>query len=94
MSVYANVADLDGLARSCAQGRELGFVGRAAIHPRQLEVIRAAFTPTPAEVELAREVVAAASHANATGTGALALADGRFVDEAVVRQARRTLALG
>ncbi len=93
MSVWANVADLDGLRRSCERGRELGFLGRAAIHPRQLDVIRTAFTPTPAEVERAREIVAAAGLAADLGNGAVALPDGRFVDEAVVRQARRTLTL-
>ena len=36
MSVYADVADVDGLAASCASGRALGFVGRTAIHPAQL----------------------------------------------------------
>lgn len=39
MSVYPNANDEDGLRRSCLAGRELGFVGRTAIHPRQLPVI-------------------------------------------------------
>lgn len=88
-SVYPDVADLDGLARSCAAGRALGFLGRTAIHPRQLPVIERAFLPAPAEVERAEEVVAAA----AAHAGALALPDGRFVDAAVVAEARRTLRL-
>jgi citrate lyase subunit beta/citryl-CoA lyase len=91
MSVYTDVRDLDGLRASCVVGRELGLVGRAAIHPAQLPVIRDVFTPTPEEVSRAREVVAAAESATAHGAGALALPDGRFVDEAVVRQARRTM---
>lgn len=93
MSVFANVSDLTGLKRSSEAGRALGFLGRTAIHPRQLDAIRTAFTPGQAEIERAREVVAAADEAGAQGTGAIALPDGRFVDEAVVRQARRTLAL-
>ncbi|AUH39024.1 HpcH/HpaI aldolase/citrate lyase family protein [Streptomyces sp. CMB-StM0423] len=88
-SVYPDVADLDGLARSCAAGRALGFLGRTAIHPRQLPVIERAFLPTPGEVERAGEIVAAA----AADAGALALPDGRFVDAAVVAEARRTLRL-
>jgi citrate lyase subunit beta/citryl-CoA lyase len=91
MSVYTDVRDLDGLRTSCLVGRELGLVGRAAIHPVQLPVIRGVFTPTPEEVSRAREVLVAAASATAQGAGALALADGRFVDEAVVRQARRTM---
>ncbi|MFF4953621.1 HpcH/HpaI aldolase/citrate lyase family protein [Streptomyces chattanoogensis] len=88
-SVHPDVRDTDGLARSCAQGRDLGFWGRAAIHPRQLPVIEAAYLPSAAEIEAAEEVVGAA----AAGAGALALPDGRFVDAAVVAGARRVLAL-
>ncbi|AZM51159.1 hypothetical protein DMB38_35185 [Streptomyces sp. WAC 06738] len=88
-SVYPDVADLEGLARSCAAGRALGFLGRTAIHPRQLPVIERAFLPTAREVERAEEIVAAAS----ADAGALALPDGRFVDAAVVAEARRTLRL-
>ena len=91
MSVYTDVRDLDGLRASCLIGRGLGLVGRAAIHPAQLPVIRSVFSPTPEEVSRAVEVLEAAASATAQGAGALALADGRFVDEAVVRQARRTL---
>ncbi|MGW9046506.1 HpcH/HpaI aldolase/citrate lyase family protein [Streptomyces lydicus] len=88
-SVYPDVADLDGLARSCARGRALGFLGRAAIHPRQLPVIEAAHLPSPEEVEAAAEIVRAAGAAG----GAQALPDGRFVDAAVVAGARRVLSL-
>nr|WP_203631971.1 CoA ester lyase [Streptomyces halstedii] len=89
MSVFPDVRDLAGLSASCAHGRGLGLLGRAAIHPRQLPVIERAFRPTPREVEAAREVVEAAR----SEEGALALPDGRFVDAAVVATARRTLAL-
>ncbi|WSA43097.1 aldolase/citrate lyase family protein [Streptomyces sp. NBC_01803] len=88
-SVYPDVRDTVGLARSCAAGRTLGFLGRAAIHPRQLAVIEKAFRPTAAEIEAAAEIVEAAT----TDAGALALPDGRFVDPAVVAVAHRTLAL-
>jgi citrate lyase subunit beta/citryl-CoA lyase len=84
-SVYTDFHDLEGLAESCRVGRTLGFRGRAAIHPAQLAVIEAAYRPTEKEVTAANEVVAAA------GVGAVALPDGRFVDEAVVRQARSVL---
>ncbi|AWS43997.1 CoA ester lyase [Streptosporangium sp. 'caverna'] len=85
-SVYTDFRDLEGLAESCRVGRSMGFRGRAAIHPAQLAVIEAAYRPTEEEVTAANEVVAAA------GVGAVALPDGRFVDEAVVRQARSVLA--
>ncbi|MGW1833604.1 HpcH/HpaI aldolase/citrate lyase family protein [Streptomyces tubercidicus] len=88
-SVHPDVHDLDGLARSCARGRALGFLGRAAIHPRQLPVIEAAYLPSAEEVAAAQEIVRAAT---AEG-GALALPDGRFVDAAVVAAAQRVLDL-
>ncbi|MBJ7906542.1 HpcH/HpaI aldolase/citrate lyase family protein [Streptomyces sp. NPDC003656] len=88
-SVHPDIRDLDGLAASCARGRALGFLGRAAIHPRQLPVIERAYQPTPAELEEAETVVKAA----AAEQGAQALPDGRFIDAATVALARRTLSL-
>ncbi|MFH8406171.1 HpcH/HpaI aldolase/citrate lyase family protein [Streptomyces sp. NPDC018019] len=88
-SVFPDLRDTGALAASCARGRALGFLGRAALHPRQLPVIERAYLPTPEEVERAGETVRAA----AGQPGACALPDGRFVDPAVVADARRTLAL-
>ncbi|MFJ9816292.1 HpcH/HpaI aldolase/citrate lyase family protein [Streptomyces sp. NPDC101151] len=88
-SVHPDIRDLDGLADSCAHGRSLGFLGRAAIHPRQLPVIEEAYLPTPGEIEEAETIIKAA----AADPGAQALADGRFIDAAVVATARRTLSL-
>lgn len=89
MAVFTDVRDLNGLRRSCETGRRLGFRGRTALHPAQLAVITEVFAPTPDELTWAREVV---TRVEADGPGALLLPDGRFVDAAVVRQARRVLA--
>ncbi|MEU3845102.1 CoA ester lyase [Streptomyces sp. NPDC028635] len=88
-SVHPDIRDLDGLAASCAHGRALGFLGRAAIHPRQLPVIERAYLPTAAEIEDAEAVIEAA----AARPGAQALPDGRFIDAAAVTAAHRTLDL-
>lgn len=93
MSAYTNVRDLDGLASSCRLGRSLGFCGRTAIHPAQLETIRAAFLPTPAEVEAARGVIDRVAGAATDGVGAIALPDGTFLDAAMVERARTTIEL-
>lgn len=93
MSVHPDVADLDGLAASCAAGRRLGFLGRAAIHPRQLPVIAEAFRPAPAEVARAEELLAALAGATARDSGTVVLPDGRFADRAMVAEARRTIDL-
>jgi len=88
-SVHPDTRDLNGLASSCAHGRALGFLGRAAIHPRQLPIIERAYLPTEQELEEAETVIKAA----AVEQGAQALPDGRFIDAAVVAAAHRTLSL-
>jgi citrate lyase subunit beta/citryl-CoA lyase len=92
-SVYTNVRDAEGLRRSTMEGKNMGFVGRSAIHPAQIEVINEVFTPTEEEIAEAKDLLARLEESTGTGTGAFALEDGRFVDEAVVGSARLTLAL-
>ncbi|MBX9386901.1 HpcH/HpaI aldolase/citrate lyase family protein [Streptomonospora nanhaiensis] len=93
MAAYVDVADTEGLHASCLAGRDLGMFGRTAIHPRQVEVIRRAFTPDAREVARAREIAAAAEQGAADGAGAIALPDGRFIDAPIVESALRTIAL-
>jgi citrate lyase subunit beta/citryl-CoA lyase len=93
MSVYTKIDDLSGLAASCRRGRALGFVGRAAIHPRQLSVIAECFTPTEVEVNAARELLDALENARAAGHGVAVLPNGQFVDRAMIEGAERVVAL-
>jgi citrate lyase subunit beta / citryl-CoA lyase len=58
-TVYTDIADLDGLRRECEEAVAMGFSGKISIHPSQLEVINEVFTPAKAEVNEARELVAA-----------------------------------
>ncbi len=87
--MYLDVADLEGLAASCARGRELGFLGRTAIHPAQLPVIERAYLPTAAEFETARSLVDLAA-----GSGGGFARGGTFVDAPVVSAAQQLVALG
>lgn len=91
MAVWADVADLDGLERSCRAGRALGFAGRTAIHPRQLDVIRRVFLPSPEEIARAERIIDRVRSAALDGTGAFVLEDGTFLDAAMVRAAQRVL---
>jgi citrate lyase subunit beta/citryl-CoA lyase len=91
MSVYPHVDDLDGLARSCHVGRRLGFRGRAAIHPRQVPVIREAFRPGADEIADAQALLDALRAGVEAGRGAVALPDGRMVDPAMIGRAQRIL---
>ena len=94
MSVYPDLADDDGLAASCREGRAVGFLGRAGIHPRQLPIIVAAFLPTSAEVAEASRLLADLEGALEDGRGGIVLPDGRFVDRAMAGRARAVVALG
>jgi len=88
-TVYPAFRDLDGLGVYVARARRDGFTGMMAIHPDQVAVINAAFTPSEAEIAHARAVVAA--FAAQPGAGALSL-DGRMIDRPHLVQAQRTLA--
>ncbi len=88
--VWTGLDDADGLVAEARQARRLGFTGKTAIHPSQLEPINDTFTPVPDEVAYAREVVAAYERAVATGSGAVALR-GQMLDPPVVERARRVL---
>ena len=93
MSVYPNVQNLDGLMASCVLGRDLGFVGRTAIHPRQLPVIVAAFTPSDEQAAEAQALLDAVAAAGVAEGGVIVLPDGRMVDPAMVGRAREIVAL-
>ena len=81
--------DASSLAAESARARRIGFTGKLAIHPRQIDAINAAFTPTAADVARASRVVAAIDAAG----GGVCVVDGKMVDAPVVRAARRILAL-
>jgi citrate lyase subunit beta/citryl-CoA lyase len=88
---FLAIEDADGLAAACERVAALGFDGKWAIHPAQLSVMTAAFTPQPAEVERARAVLAALDGAAAQARGAVSLS-GEMLDEALRLAAERTLA--
>jgi citrate lyase subunit beta/citryl-CoA lyase len=91
--VSVNFRDPDALRTSTLALKRLGFRGRACIHPAQLPVVHEVFTPTEAELAAARDLVARHEQARRDGSGVCLDAHGRLVDEAVVRSARRLLAL-
>lgn len=88
-TVFPDFRDLDALAAYAARARRDGFTGMMAIHPAQVSVINAAFTPADSEVAHARAVIAA--FAADPGAGALQL-DGRMIDAPHRVAAQRLLA--
>ncbi|MEQ6202333.1 CoA ester lyase [Sulfitobacter sp. HNIBRBA2951] len=89
--VYNAFKDDEGLKVECDQGRDMGFDGKTLIHPAQLDVANAAFSPSEAEVELAQRQIAAFEECEATGQG-VAVVDGKIVENLHVATARETLA--
>jgi len=84
-----DLLDVEVLRSALVRARALGFHGKSAIHPRQLDAIHEAFTPDDLEFAQAERIIAAA---NAADGGATAL-DGELVDVAVVRRAQGLLSL-
>lgn len=89
--VYNKFKDDDGLKIESDQGRDMGFDGKTLIHPAQLAVANAAFSPSEAEAELARRQIAALEEVEASGQG-VAVVDGKIVENLHVATARETLA--
>ena len=88
---HLTVRDDGAFRAAVAHARALGFDGKWAIHPVQLEALRAAFTPTEDEVAEARATLDALEQAAAAGSGAVASGD-RMLDEALAVSARQVLA--
>jgi citrate lyase subunit beta / citryl-CoA lyase len=87
-AVYLDIKDLDGLAAEVDDAVAIGFDAKVAIHPSQIPIIRAGYTPDADQILWARRVLAAAE--NQRGVFEL---DGTMVDMPVLRRAQRILRL-
>lgn len=89
-SPYFDLASDAGLEAHARFALELGYDGKAVIHPKQIDVVNRVFTPSTEAVDHARRVVSAYEEAEAAGSGALTL-EGQFIDAVHVAMARETL---
>jgi citrate lyase subunit beta/citryl-CoA lyase len=87
-TVYTDFRGLDGLRQECEAAVRDGFSAKLAIHPAQVAIINAAFTPSAAAIAHAETVVAAFS--DAVGTGVISL-DGQMLDQPHLTAAQRLL---
>jgi citrate lyase subunit beta/citryl-CoA lyase len=87
-TLHADFRDAKGLERAARAAQREGFSGMLAIHPDQVPIINAAFTPSPGDVEHAQRVVAAFG----SGAGVASL-DGKMLDQPHLKQARNVLAM-
>ena len=90
-AVYTDIADLDGLRRECEDAVAMGFTGKISIHPNQIAVINAAFTPAPEAIAQARALVAAFAEHRARGVYAFRF-NGQMVDAPHLSGALKILA--
>jgi citrate lyase subunit beta/citryl-CoA lyase len=90
-TVWVNLPDKEGLAASAERVRGMGFQGKLCIHPDQVAIVNAAFSPSPEQVAWAARVVDAFKAAEASQSAAIQL-DGQFIDYPIVHQAQRVLA--
>lgn len=86
-AVYVDFRDVDGLRDECHEGARLGFTGKISIHPDQIDVINAAFTPTSEQVAEAVALIEAFDHAQAEGRMAFTF-NGQMVDAPHLTRAR------
>jgi malyl-CoA/(S)-citramalyl-CoA lyase len=84
---YGDFRDAEGLAVGARRAAAMGFDGKWAIHPAQVEAINAAFAPAAEEIAHARRILAALKEGERAGRGAVVL-DGRMIDAASIRQAK------
>jgi citrate lyase subunit beta/citryl-CoA lyase len=91
-SPFVRFRDPEGLDQDAQAARRLGYTGKFAIHPSQLDLINQTFGPSQDEIEYARQVVEAWNRAEAAGRGSVDL-DGRMIDVPVFKRAQNLLSL-
>lgn len=90
-TVFVDLTDLERLREESIFVQQMGYMGKLAIHPRQIDILNEVFAPSAEEIAAAQRIVQAFEAHQAAGAGAFEL-DGQMVDMPVVRAARRVLA--
>jgi malyl-CoA/(S)-citramalyl-CoA lyase len=88
---FGDFTDPEGYIASAQRAAVLGYEGKWAIHPSQIELANDVFTPSPDIAQRTRRIIAAMEEAAAEGKGAVSL-DGRLIDAASIRMAQNLLA--
>jgi malyl-CoA/(S)-citramalyl-CoA lyase len=88
---FGDFSDPDGYLAAANRAAVLGYEGKWAIHPSQIDLANQVYTPSEAEVTRARRIMQAMDEAAKAGKGAVSL-DGRMIDIASIRMAEALLA--
>jgi citrate lyase subunit beta/citryl-CoA lyase len=92
-TVWTDIEDTEGLKNEAKLAAQMGFTGKAAIHPMQIDAIHEAYRPDPRELRRAFRIVDAAEQAEREGKGVISV-DGRMVDGPIVVRAFSLIELG
>lgn len=87
---FTDVQDLDGLEQDAQFAKGLGFSGKACISPAHVDTVNRVFSPTPADIQYAKDVFAVIAEAKRLGKGAISLR-GKMIDAPIVQRARLVL---
>jgi malyl-CoA/(S)-citramalyl-CoA lyase len=88
---FGDFKDPDGYIAAANRAAVLGYEGKWAIHPSQIDLANEVYTPSEAEVTKARRILEAMTQAAKDGRGAVSL-DGRLIDIASIRMAQALIA--
>jgi len=89
-TIYADIDNLEGLKEEALAARRDGFLAKAVIHPKHVDVVNAAFTPSEAELAVAQKIIDAFAQ---NPTAGVVRVDGKMVDKPHLRAAQKTLEL-
>lgn len=89
-TVFSDINDEEGLRQDTLEIKQLGFDGRAAIHPAQIEIINECFTPSEKEMQHAANVLYAADLARQEGSG-VAVIKGKMIDKPIIERAEKII---
>jgi citrate lyase subunit beta / citryl-CoA lyase len=90
--VHLDLADDEGFAAACRQGKELGFDGKTLIHPKTIAAANEVFAPSDEDVAFSHRIIAAHAEAAAQGKGVVVI-DGKLIENLHVENAKRLVAL-
>lgn len=91
-TVFIHIKEDEAFKASATRAKQYGFQGKMCIHPAQVPLANAVFTPTAEEAAFARKVIAAFKEAEAAGSASIQI-DGYFVDYPIVEKAQRVVTL-
>ncbi len=89
-SVYTDFRDKQGLKTAAMEGKKLGFQGKLVIHPNQIQVANAMFSPSAEQITEAGRIVEAYNEALSSGSGTVQV-NGKMIDAPVAERAKRIL---